>query len=757
MIILKNKGRLYTFIITAFILFWYYFDCIIHINSKLLTGGSDGLQAYYTALYHLKFDSKFWHFEGMNYPYGESVFFTNGQPLIINLLKFIQPVLDLSNYVVAILNLLVLASILVCANYLYLILKLLKVDTIWAILFAVAFTFLSPQISRVNGHLTLSYFCTIPIFIYYTFIFSADLTYKNSLKLGLISIFFLFIHPYFIVFFCFISLPFFAFILLTKKEKFIPLIKHLCLQLILPVVLFMILQKTHVHDRAQFPLGFIEYKASWEGIFFTPNALYSKFYAAFDLQYPEWEGIAYIGLFGVLSSIFILIYFSWNFIRLKIFKSITPTDKWQVNILLFSSILALLFSFAFPFNLEGYEYYLKFAGPIRQFRGIGRFSWLFFYVINILAVFLLFNFLKTKKRAIQTSVLTASILLVALDVYSNLSANKKEEFSDSLFSEQQFWKEVKNLKTSNFQAIIPLPYFHVGSENVSLDPNSKIKEYVFSISSFTGLPITAVNLSRTSLSQTYENLALISEAYQPLKYLEKCNKKPFLIIVRSEELEPKNISFLKNCTLIKKGKEFDLYKISPQKLIHIQKSLFKNINNNLKFKKWFKNNTYNLSDTTNEVIFHGVNPLNKINKVASHFEFKELNNYKKIGEFSLKSDLEKKYELLFWVENFTEELIPRTYVEISYFDKAKKVIQYDFFSFYEKIQLFDRNAALIQFDMNLPNELDSLKIYMWNKHITDPKTLLKVKNVLIKPINVDIYKKIDKSTLFYNNRNYESK
>ncbi|MFN5415665.1 MAG: hypothetical protein ACK5B9_01325, partial [Flavobacteriia bacterium] len=186
-------------------------------------------------------------------------------------------------------------------------------------------------------------------------------------------------------------------------------------------------------------------------------------------------------------------------------------------------------------------------------------------------------------------------------------------------------------------------------------------------------------------------------------------------------------------------------------------SLFSKIEKETRSKKWYLNNNFNISDTSYEVIYSKLNPRNKINKLDTRFTFNEIFNYKKIGEFSIQSNKEKKYELLFWVDNFTEELIPRTFVEITYFNKAQKVIQYDFFSFYEKIQIIDGKSALIQFDMNLPNDLDSLKIYMWNKHITDPKSLLKVRNVLIKPRNVDIYKKINESTLFFNNRVYESK
>jgi hypothetical protein len=48
----------------------------------------------------------------------------------------------------------------------------------------------------------------------------------------------------------------------------------------------------------------------------------------------------------------------------------------------------------------------------------------------------------------------------------------------------------------------------------------------------TGLPLTAVAMSRTSLSQTSKNIQLVLEPNEPLKILEEMpNKKPFLLMV----------------------------------------------------------------------------------------------------------------------------------------------------------------------------------------------------------------------------------
>src|SRR5690554_4200294 len=58
-------------------------------NEFLFSSGGDGLKNYFTYLYQVKYGSGI-HFEGMNYPHGEHVVFTDNMPGLVWLIQFVS-------------------------------------------------------------------------------------------------------------------------------------------------------------------------------------------------------------------------------------------------------------------------------------------------------------------------------------------------------------------------------------------------------------------------------------------------------------------------------------------------------------------------------------------------------------------------------------------------------------------------------------------------------------------------------------------
>ncbi|MCW3123144.1 MAG: hypothetical protein JWQ38_2636, partial [Flavipsychrobacter sp.] len=52
--------------------------------------GGDGGKNVLAYLYHILYDKGFW-FSGMNYPYGENIIYTDGQPLLSITLSYFKP------------------------------------------------------------------------------------------------------------------------------------------------------------------------------------------------------------------------------------------------------------------------------------------------------------------------------------------------------------------------------------------------------------------------------------------------------------------------------------------------------------------------------------------------------------------------------------------------------------------------------------------------------------------------------------------
>ncbi|MEM9824106.1 MAG: hypothetical protein AAF985_23675, partial [Bacteroidota bacterium] len=130
-----------------------HFDLIKAPNSHFIGHSMDGYRSYMAALYHIKHDTSYGHYEGMNYPYGDRVDFTDNIPLISNGIKFIsQNIVDLSPWTIGIWNSFLLLSILLSGVFMYLIFRELELPLWYALLISVGISFLSPQLYRTYAH-----------------------------------------------------------------------------------------------------------------------------------------------------------------------------------------------------------------------------------------------------------------------------------------------------------------------------------------------------------------------------------------------------------------------------------------------------------------------------------------------------------------------------------------------------------------------------------------------------------------------------
>ena len=102
----------------------------------------------------------FQQFDGMNYPYGEHVVYTDNQPFFSNILRVFGAFADMAIY-------LVFLSAFTGGWCLYLILK--RHELIWwfALISALGITLLSPQFLRLGGHYSLAYAGLIPVVFYF--------------------------------------------------------------------------------------------------------------------------------------------------------------------------------------------------------------------------------------------------------------------------------------------------------------------------------------------------------------------------------------------------------------------------------------------------------------------------------------------------------------------------------------------------------------------------------------------------------------
>ncbi len=519
---------------------------MFHPNSFLLGDMVDGLKNYYTPLYHVYFDDGLSRFQGMNFPYGEQIVFADAQPLLSNLIKLFSAVFDVKPYTVGILNFFMFLSIPIGALLLFFSFVKVNVNYSVSLLGSVFICLLTPQLYRFGGHFALSYSFVIPLFIWLYLRSKSSWLPKHSIWIGLAIWLLAGIHMYYFALGAFLFL---AIRLIEFIGGQLMYFKKVAIQIALEVLMPFVLLQTwffftdNVTDRPNNPYGFLEYCSHWQSVFLPIGKNYVHlFQSVFEIEPHSWEGLAYVGLpvsvFSIGVSVALII---------MRFKSKLFTEFGAIGI---ASILLLLFSFGAPF-IWNLEWLVEYTGPLKQFRGVGRFAWVFFFVGSFLFFVWFDRFLRFKNQIFKTISISVICLVYGAEIYAHQTKVVYQK------NDSKFLTEAINTESSNeFEAIIPVPFFHTGSENIWVnEEGSAILKFAFNASLAKGLPIIGVQMSRTSLTQTLEVLKLVYNSDETPFFIEK-NKN--YLIIKDNGYEP--IGLLKQ--LIEKAElmhSFDEY------------------------------------------------------------------------------------------------------------------------------------------------------------------------------------------------------
>lgn len=613
----KNKYLILLSILIIAFLFSFYSNVLLNPNSYLFGSEGDGMKNYYTYAYFINCNSNNIEFEGMNYPYHENMMYTDCHPALAFSLKIINRYFPiLSSYSIGILNFLMILSIAITAFLLYFIFVKLKVNALLSVIGSIAITILSPQIFRITGHLALSYSFFIPLTIYLILLFEENKKRKKVFVFITISTLLLFFtHAYLgmiasLLIFTYAGLGLINQYLLERKytqTKYFLLI----ITSIIPVVFFYIFIKiidNHV-GRTTNPWGIFENHAELASVFlpyFNGPLIGIKNNYFNHLNLP-WEGNSYIGATAILGlfSIFVI---SVIFLFKKGFK--TNYNKWNINLsiifLIVSSVFILLLATLLPFRSTFYKV-VDHINMLKQFRAIGRFAWVFFFVANIGAIVVLNKFfvelIKRKKRFVAYFILFLFPVFIFLEGVGFHNYTSKEiKKSSNLFDIQQtannFQKDCKSINPELYQAIIPLPFFYVGSENFGKEPAQSIFKLTLLFSYHLKLPTTASFLTRTSIQESKNIMQLLASNFYS-KNIEHDIKseKPFLIVCSNENLNDAELNLLNKSKKLLQRDEYSIYEIGL-------KALFKNNaakeyeNYIVKKDQLFYKNNFMVSDTS---------------------------------------------------------------------------------------------------------------------------------------------------------------
>jgi hypothetical protein len=543
------------------------------LNDVMFSIEGDGLKNYFNFMYHIRHDRSYLLFEGMNYPYGETLLMVDLHPALSTLLKFISNnVVDISGYSVGILNGLMMASIVLSSTFLYLILDSLSVPRSLSVAGALAISFFSSQMLLWEfGHYALSYSCFFPI-TWYLIIRSrrSDKNLLYSLIILLNCLLWFYTHGYLGL----IAVGFNAGIiflsLLTEKERWKRTLLEILFQVVLPlIIVYSVLQLTdHREGRLEMPFQ-TDYKASVQTVFF-PNSSFTKpFYELiFDLS-PQaqlsWSKVGtYIGLPVNLVLFGYLLYTLSNVFRRRWSLAAEPFSRieWLTII---SSIFLLLFSMAIPLS------YLPDAwlpNMLKQFIGLGRFGWPFFYVMTVFSIVFLYRVLP--KKTAYIFVLTASVFWLAE------SAGYHLHLKESIFQHSNILKDFEQSEAlselsasivfDEYQAIVPLPFYHKYITPTQLTGSLESESLSMGLSYATGLPLMSAILSRPSVLESKRIFQLFSPWYYEKSLQDDLSDRPLLVIHTKEDLTIMERDFLEKGEVIFENQNIVALRMSVSKI-----------------------------------------------------------------------------------------------------------------------------------------------------------------------------------------------
>ena len=582
---MKNSAPFITLIIVAsvFIAF-FYGKVLIHPNSYFFSESRDGLKNYYTFYYHSVNDGPYTEFNGMNYPYGENYLYTDCHPLIANTFQFLGNFSEeISNYSIGFINFIMIASIFFTFLLVYKLMVELKISPWIAVIFAFGIVLLQPQLFRVTGHYALSYSLAIPL-TWLLLIKSYNQDRKASWVwlLFATNLFWFFIHAYLGMILVFFQLAFYVIVYINDKihRKGIDMrhLRFLFAAIIPPLLFRLYIFLTDIHlYRTDNPVGFFLYNAEPDDIFVPHHPplrpLLDKI-PGLDINL-NWEGWSYIGLIFGITIIYVLALSLSRFFTKKT-KPLFDLYFNQpiLNISLLASLILLLFAFAFPFKI--FPSLVDIIPFINQFRATGRFSWVFFYVGSVFSVYVIQQvFINLKGNKYQAFaylfIAYAGVLPVIEGLPYHVETSRKITEIKNLFLKENLDKALKigldELDPNEFQALIPLPFYCIGSEAFSRPPQKNIAKLSMLVSVYTKLPILGAYLTRTSIPESKNIIQLMSPAYYHKKLENDIpNEKPFLIVVSRENKTKYEEKILSRSEMIFTSTDFSFYKIEKATL-----------------------------------------------------------------------------------------------------------------------------------------------------------------------------------------------
>lgn len=579
----------------------------LHPKAYLFQNGYDGLKNYFTYQSYIQQNNNeniFIH-NNMNYPYQEYIFYTDNTPAFsLPLNVFSHYIYDIEEIAIPLYHYFFLLGILFSTFLLYKILKRGINQPFILFVTALILPWIDIQILRLGvGHFNLS-FSWIWLGIIFIALKWEESGYKAYYGLIIAVYMYLisFIHLYYLpiaMIFMGILVAIKMLFILSEKKAWIGAISMGAGTGIGAIAVLKTIQgiDAYYHFRSKIPMGYDarHYKLKISAIVtpFDFNTIPFLWKGKDTFEYENW---GYVGSFVLYGSIVFLLLGLYMALR-GYFAKIkwTSYHQWIVAILV-ASVFCVFIALGKEFNFHDNEkrihtnylslfYHVeKYVPEITQFRCLGRFIWVFFWAINLTIVTIWQSIYQRLVGRGKYILLVMSIFLL-IDMYDRIlffrELHPTNQFNEEKMQEMQ--KVFEGVESTKYQAILPIPYYHVGSEimEYTIDPDEYFCTATMQASLLTKLPLMANKQSRAAVYQAASLLDIFTDKPISDSIQKRWNDKPILVLVQKKFLSNTDwgipqrdvAAYLyhgaatilqRNMTFIKQEGDWELYTWNPK-------------------------------------------------------------------------------------------------------------------------------------------------------------------------------------------------
>ncbi len=533
-------------------------------NSWLLGGPGDGLRANAAALWHIRHDPSSVHFTGMNAPWGEHIAFADCQPLFSNAVRWLGHRSEfVKNRDLGWLNWLIVLGQLLAAACIYLIFRRLHLPAWFAALAAAGLVLASPQNLQLSlGHISQANLWVFPLLLLFLIQYE-ERRYRRpwSLMIGAAMVASAMVHPVFFVLASVFLTLYQIFQVVNKPswKHFKKRLAHWVVMALLPfgIVHFWLNLGRSVFDRPESPPGFAASRAMPADVFLPVHFA---------------EKGAYIGLLAVIFT-------GWLIARRFLFfekswdtEAFHRRQKRFLAGTAFAGLAMLVYALGFPYAwpLGGGD--AGWLGALRPFRGTWRFAWPWFYVGNILFFYVLWQTARRwRENWLQILTAAAAFSILFLEAHMVQKVVDLRPTPNFFLKKEATAPWLQSVDFSKTQALLPLPFYHEGSEEIDLPADRFVFEKNQLTAVATGLPDLGSRLARTSLRETIESLQLVGEPMEVPAILDQLpSDEPLAILLSGKNRAENRLRYahlLEKSRTLWRSDSLEIRSLSPDSLL----------------------------------------------------------------------------------------------------------------------------------------------------------------------------------------------